>query len=109
MNSTPLALVPTQEQDAPQTVVVDVHGDLDRTALPQVVEQLDAALAAKPEEVVVDLEECPFVDATGLAALVDAHRRAARRGATLTLAKCSPRVLRLLSLTGLRRVFSLRP
>lgn len=115
MNSTPLALVPPSEQgrtdpaDPPHTVVVDVHGDLDRTVLPQVVEQLDAALAADAEEVVVDLEECPFVDATGLAALVEAHRRAARRGATLTLAKCTPRVLRLLSLTGLRRVFSLRP
>ena len=39
--------------------------------------------------------------------LLDAHRRLARQGGVLTLHGCSPRVLRLLSLTGLRRVFDL--
>lgn len=56
----------------------------------------------------VDLGDCPYIDATGLAALVDTHRRASRVGATLALAHCSQRVLRLLSLTGLRRVFEVR-
>jgi anti-anti-sigma factor len=92
----------------PAEVVVDVHGDLDRNALPQVVEQLEGALSARPAEVVVDLEDCPFVDATSLAALVDTHRRVRREGGVLTLAHCSPRVLRLLTLTGLRRVFDVR-
>ena len=62
--------------EAPQAVVVDVDGELDRAALPEVVEQLDQAIAARPQEVVVDLEDCSFVDATGLAALVEAHRSA---------------------------------
>lgn len=96
------------EVDPRPTVVIDLDGDLDRRSLPQVAEQLDEALAAKPAEVVVDLEDCPYVDATGLAALVDTHRRARRAGIVLTLEHCSPRVLRLLSLTGLRRVFDLR-
>jgi anti-anti-sigma regulatory factor len=39
--------------------------------------------------------------------LLEAHRRLARCGGVLTLRGCSPRVLRLLSLTGLRRVFDL--
>lgn len=104
-------------QDAPPSavaalpagqVVVDVHGDLDSSAVPQVVEQLEDALAKGPAELVVDLGDCPSVDATGLAALVDTHRRARRAGGILTLAHCSPRVMRLLSLTGLRRVFDLR-
>lgn len=94
--------------EPPAAVVVDVHGDLDRTALPHVVEQLDEALSAGPGEVVVDLEDCPFVDATSLAVLVDTHRRARRAGGVLTLAHCSPRVMRLLTLTGLRRVFDVR-
>ena len=106
--SATLHAAPAPPMDAPGTITVEVEGDLDKDVLPQVVEQLDQALAARPAEVVVDLQDCPFVDATGLAALVDAHRSAARRGARLILANCSPRVLRLLSLTGLRRVFSLR-
>lgn len=109
ITSPPSALsVDALAAEPPQAIVVDVDGDLDRVALPQVVEQLDQALAARPQEVVVDLEACSFVDATGLAALVEAHRTAVRRGSMLVLANCSPRVLRLLSLTGLRRVFSLR-
>ena len=98
----------SHDGERPPTVVIDLDGDLDRRSLPQVAEQLDEALAAKPAEVVVDLEDCPYVDATGLAALVDTHRRARRAGIVLTLEHCSPRVLRLLSLTGLRRVFDLR-
>lgn len=89
-------------------VVVDVEGSLDRAALPPVAQRLEQALAARPEEVIVDLGDCPYVDATGLAVLVETHRRANRAGATLALARCSPRVLRLLSLTGLRRVFDVR-
>lgn len=91
------------------SIVLDVHGALDRTTLPPVVGRLDSALAQQPEEVVVDLADCPFVDATGLAALVERHRRARRDGRRLVLARCTPRVLHLLSLTGLRRVFDLRP
>jgi anti-anti-sigma factor len=94
--------------EPPTPVVVDVHGDLDRKALPHLVEQLDNALSAQPAQVVVDLEDCSFVDATSLAALVDTHRRVRREGGVLTLAHCSPRVLRLLTLTGLRRVFDVR-
>lgn len=99
---------PPPDDRRPPTVVIDLDGDLDRRSLPHVVEQLDQALAAHPAEVVVDLADCPYVDATGLAALVETHRRARRDGIVLTLEHCTPRVLRLLSLTGLRRVFDLR-
>jgi anti-anti-sigma factor len=61
----------------------------------------------RPGRLVVDLEHCPFVDACALTMLLDVHRRAWRAGGVLTLRGCSPRVLRLLSLTGLRRVFDL--
>ena len=86
---------------------VDVAGDLDVAAVPRMREQLHAALADRPARLVVDLTQCGFVDASALAMLLDVHRRAWRYGGVLTLRGCSPRVLRLLSLTGLRRVFDL--
>ena len=86
---------------------VDVVGDLDLAAVPRVRERLHAALADKPARLVVDLAQCGFVDASALAMLLDVHRRTSRYGGVLTLRGCSPRVLRLLSLTGLRRVFDL--
>ena len=87
--------------------VVTVVGDLDASTLPRVREQVDEALAGRPAHLVVDLTACPFVDASALGMLLEAHRRTSRTGGLLTLRGCSPRVLRVLSLTGLRRVFDL--
>ena len=92
---------------APATVVVHITGALDVTTLPRVREQLEQALTGRPGRLVVDLSACTFVDASALAVLLELHRRLCRTGGVLTLRGCCPRVLRLLSLTGLRRVFDL--
>jgi anti-anti-sigma factor len=91
----------------PPVVVVEVVGDLDLASVARVRETLHDALSVRPQQLVVDLSRCAFVDASALAMLLDVHRRAWRSGGVLTLRGCSPRVLRLLSLTGLRRVFDL--
>ena len=88
-----------------QQRVVEVVGELDLSSVARTREQLHDALAAEPAQLVVDLSRCTFVDASALSMLLDVHRRAWRTGSVLTLRGCSPRVLRLLSLTGLRRVF----
>jgi anti-anti-sigma factor len=87
--------------------VVAVTGPLEVGTVPRVREQLADALSGRPARLVVDLAQCPFVDACALTMLLDLHRRCCRAGGVLTLRGCSPRVLRLLSLTGLRRVFDL--
>ena len=89
----------------PQVVVVEVQGDLDATRVPRVRALLEDAAALRPGQLVVDLGDCSFLDASGLTMLLDVHRRMCRVGAVLTLRGCSPRVMKLLSLTGLRRVF----
>ncbi len=88
-------------------VTLVVTGALDVTTLPRVREQLEQAAAGRPARLVVDLSACTFVDARALAVLLDVHRRLSRTGGVLTLRGACPRVLRLLSLTGLRRVFDL--
>ena len=103
--STPDAPLPSDAGRVVRTVVVP--GVLDVATVARVREHLADALAVRPSQVVVDLSGCPFVDASALAVLLDAHRTASRWGGVLTLCGCSPRVLRLLSLTGLRRVFDL--
>ncbi len=101
------ALHRAPDRTGPQVVVVEVVGDLDLASVARVRETLHDALSVRPEQLVVDLHDCAFVDASALAMLLDVHRRACRAGGVLTLRGCSPRVLRLLSLTGLRRVFDL--
>jgi len=103
----PRTAAPATLPAAPATVVVEVCGDLDLATVARVRERLESAMAARPDRIVVDLSACAFVDASALAMLLEAHRRTCRAGGVLTLRGCSPRVLRLLSLTGLRRVFDL--
>ncbi len=91
----------------PQVVVVEVQGDLDAARVPRVRALLEDAVGVRPQQLVVDLSCCSFLDASGLTVLLDVHRRLARVGSVLTLRGCSPRVLKLLSLTGLQRVFDL--
>ena len=92
---------------ASPVLTVPVRGALDAHTVARVRETLDQAVSRRPPQLVVDLTDCPFVDASALAVLLETHRRLARSGSVLTLRGCSPRVLRLLSLTGLRRVFDL--
>lgn len=96
-----------EELARPAVVEVVVEGELDVSSVGRVRETLHDALSVRPARLVVDLTACPFVDASALTMLLDVHRRAWRAGGLLTLRGCSPRVLRLLSLTGLRRVFDL--
>jgi anti-anti-sigma factor len=89
----------------PAVVRVVVDGELDVASVDRVRETLQDALSVRPGSLVVDLSACPFVDASALTMLLDVHRQAWHQGGMLTLEGCSTRVLRLLSLTGLRRVF----
>jgi anti-anti-sigma factor len=103
--ATPTQVAPVQSR--PAIVEIVVEGELDSVSVGRIRETLHDALELRPDRLVVDLTDCPFVDACALTMLLDVHRRAWRAGGVLTLRGCSPRVLRLLSLTGLRRVFDL--
>lgn len=108
-----MTITPTTESGSAATgeqpdPAVQIAGDLDHSTVPQVAERLHAAVLSGPPEVVVDLENCTFVDATALAKLVETNTAAHRTGRTLVLRHCPPRIKRLLAITGLRRVFTLR-
>jgi anti-anti-sigma factor len=79
--------------DAGTTVYV--HGEIDLFERPGLVRALDGAVHAR-DAVWVDLADVSFMDATGMHALADARRAAARRGARFALIAPAPSVCRLL-------------
>jgi anti-anti-sigma factor len=101
---TVVSTAPTYRADTDE-VVLHVPCELDVATLPRTRAELDEVLAQRPARVVVDLSGCPFVDAAAMGVLLEAHRTTQRYGGELELRGCSPRVLRLLSLTGLGGVF----
>ena len=55
-------------------------------------------------DLIIDLAQCPTIDAAGIVLLLEAHRRAMRYGGTLTLRSPSARLQRNLQLAKLDRV-----
>jgi anti-anti-sigma factor len=76
------------------------EGELDLSVADRFQQRLNAA-ARDDVEVLVCLEDCDFIDSTGVAAIVLAHRLMVDRGRRLFICHPSPEVRRILALTGL--------
>ena len=79
---------------------VAVAGEVDVDTAPRMRDALLEAIA-EGGAVFVDLGSVTFMDSTGLSALVVARHAADARGVPLRLRDVPPRVLKLLTLTGL--------
>jgi anti-sigma B factor antagonist len=87
--------------------VVAFRGELDIADAAGVMAVLAAAAAGNPR-IIVDLAALEFIDSSGVAALVRGRNLAQRAGGNLLLAAPRGPVRRLLDLTGLIGVFSVR-
>lgn len=88
--------------DADTPAVVRVEGDLDSFTAAQLREELAGAVAY--EATIIDLGEVPFVDSSGLGALVGGVRRMREAGRSVAICSARPGVRRLLGMTGFDRL-----
>jgi anti-sigma B factor antagonist len=70
-----------------------VEGELDIATAPRLISALNNAVQEVLHSLVVDLSDCGFMDSTGLALLINAHRRLARRSKGFAVV-CPPGPLR---------------
>jgi anti-anti-sigma factor len=79
-----------------------LEGELDLATTPVLMESLEACEHDDESVVTLDLTELSFLDASGLKAILNAHRRAIRRaGCGITLLNPSHDIRRLLELTAI--------
>ena len=85
---------------------LQVWGELDLEAAPPLLDAiLCAGLAGSDgQRVVVDLADVSFIDSSGLAALVDAHRRLAAQRQQLVVANPDTHVWRIFTLSGIDQI-----
>jgi anti-anti-sigma factor len=78
---------------------IRVRGELDLAVAPELEEAIERA--AEYDQVVISLEECEFIDSTGIAVIVHAYQ--GRKSGGRRLVVCAPhgQVRRVLDLTGL--------
>ena len=87
--------------------LVVLTGEVDIATAPRFRECMIELLDAGVEKLVVDLSGVTFIDSTALGVLIGGVRRVRGVGGAMTLVVTSRPVQRVLSLTGLDRVFAI--
>jgi anti-sigma B factor antagonist len=94
------------EQPSVGLVVVVVHGEVDIRTAPELRDCLGQIIDDGVGRVVLDLTDVEFLDSTALSVMVGAHKRLTKKGAPLSIVAGSEAVQRVLTVTGLTRVFA---
>lgn len=85
---------------APDRVVLRLHGELDLAGAPALAAQIQKAEANNHAALVLDLEDLSFIDSSGLRVILTAHERAQQRKAEFAVTRGSQQVQRLLTTAG---------
>jgi anti-anti-sigma factor len=89
--------------------VLSIRGDLDMATTAGLRDQIAIALEGTTAPVVIDLSGVSFCDASGLALLVGAQRRAKLYGLPVVLVGPRRNVNKLLRISGLDHAFAIYP
>ena len=92
-----------------QVAVVTPEGRLDLASASEFKQTLNDAVAAGDRTLVVDLSKVPFVDSSGLGALISGMKATRLAGGDLRLAQVGEQARLILELTSLDKVMKLYP
>ena len=95
----------TLQADPAGPCLITASGELDYHTGPRLRACVEDAPLRPGSVLVLVLSGITYCDSTGVSVLVHAYRRAQAAGVTLALAGASPEIFRLLSFTGLDRIF----
>jgi anti-sigma B factor antagonist len=88
--------------------ILDVAGELDLYTASNLKERLRALSEGGKHRVVVNLDRVNFIDSTALGVLIGARKRAREHDGEVVLTAPTEPVRKVLSITGLERVFPVR-
>jgi anti-anti-sigma factor len=82
-------------------VILAVGGEIDISNTEEFGDEVRSLVDGAEEEVVLDLQDCGFIDSTGIKALIKLARELRTRGQRLVLSGLNGEPQRVLELTGL--------
>jgi anti-sigma B factor antagonist len=88
-------------------LVIEIRGDIDIQSAPELRDELLRVIRRRGAQLTLDLAGVTFLDCAGLNVLLATRRRAQLENGSVRIVRASPRVLRMISLLGLERVFAL--
>jgi anti-anti-sigma factor len=88
----------TERRLADGATEIEVDGELDLSVADQLQRAIDEA---GPGSTLIDLRYCTFIDSTGIAVILRAHRQREEEGGRIVVHSPSSSVLRIFTATGL--------
>jgi len=90
-----------------EVVVVVVEGDLDASNAPDLRAKFEELIGQEENQYVIDLAGVPFMDSSGIAALVNLFKRVRIGAGDVKLCGFQEEVKKVFELTRLNRVFDI--
>ena len=88
------------------TAVLSVRGEVDVYTAPHLWDEIDRAIAASAERLVIDLSDVTFMDSSGLSVLIRAHKRLRPIDGTVVVRGAGEQVSMTLEVTKLNTVLT---
>jgi anti-sigma B factor antagonist len=94
-------------REAGDRTVIAVGGEVDVYTAPQLRDTITELVGAGAYRLVVDLSRVEFLDSTGLGVLVGGLKKVKAHDGSLDLVCTSERLLKIFTITGLAKVFTI--
>ena len=91
------------------STLIAVSGEVTFANAPVLTRSLDAALASGAGRVVVDISDVPFMDSSGISALLSASLQASREGRALAVVHAGEEPPGIFRFKGVERLLQLYP
>ncbi|HEY8344222.1 MAG TPA: anti-sigma factor antagonist [Bacillota bacterium] len=92
-------------------LIARIQGELDLSTAPLFREKVEAELEQFEgvKHLLLDLEETPFIDSSGLGVILGRFKHISQRGGRLSAINVSDHVRRIFELSGLLKIMSIQP
>ena len=92
---------------AQRELTASLTGELDHHGAKQVMEELDRRMERElPRRLTIDMGGVTFMDSSGIAVLLRAHRRMAQLQGNMTVTNVPPQARRVFQAAGLHRIIT---
>lgn len=98
-----------QTESMEKQAVLPLHGEIDLHVSPQIATSLQAMIARKPAQLLVDLSGVTYIDSSGLASLIDAMQRVQQYGGKFGIVGLQETVRSIFEIARLDQVFRIFP
>src|SRR5258708_40257858 len=88
-----------------QSKVIPLEGEIDLHISPRITTTLNAALKAKPRNLVIDMGNVSYIDSSGLAVLIEAMYKVEKYGGRFKLARLQENMKPIFEIANRDQVF----